>query len=349
MRLLFILIVGFFLQSSKDIPIKTRLPEENKVYPIAIVGAGAAGTMAVNRAVLDNREVLLFTGAKPEQKRSSGRWVKQVDNVPGLEKYKRPILELRNEVLEKLFQGPFSHNLYVIEDSVTTITKQEGVFKLQDRSGRTYLAKYVALATGIMQEQPHIQGSIRSILDYANGQTICYCCLCDGHRSFGKKTAVIGFKEVAANIALTLQEKYQPISMTILTNGHPAEFSPELLAELKKYHIPILEAPIQEIIGNKELKQLSGFKLETGAVIDADISFVALGIRPNNQLALQLGAKLYENGLVVTDSNGESSVPNLFAIGDLQGGSYRQIYTAWQHAADAIQAIDDRLIDPLEM
>jgi thioredoxin reductase (NADPH) len=342
-KVIVILLLGVFLQSSKDIPIQTCEPEPSKIYPIAIIGAGAAGTMAVNHAILNNREVLIFTGAKLEQKRSSARWVKQVDNVPGLEKYKRPVVELRNEVLEKLFQGPFSRNLFVIEDSIRAITKQDGVFKLQDASNRTYLAKYVVLATGIMQVQPHIQGSIRAVLDYANGQTICYCCLCDGHRSFGKKTAVIGYKEVAANVALTLQEKYRPTNMTILTNGHPAEFTPELLAELKKYNIPILEAPIQEIMGNKELKQLRGFKLETGAVIDAEISFVALGIRPNNQLAQALGAKLYENGLVVTDANGESSVPNLFVIGDLQGGSFRQIYTAWQHAADAIQAIDDRL------
>src|SRR5574342_648725 len=107
--------------------------EQHKIYPIAIVGAGAAGTMAVQRTVLDNHEVLLFTGNKQDQKRSCGNWVKKVDNVPGLSKYKRPILDLRDEVLAELAQSPLGSNLYVIEDSVCSIEKQDGIFKLVDR------------------------------------------------------------------------------------------------------------------------------------------------------------------------------------------------------------------------
>ena len=328
----------------KLIPVTTRQPDSQKVYPLVIVGAGAAGTMAVKRAVLNNSEVILFTGDKQDRKRSCGNWVTKVDNVPGLEKYKRPILELRNEALEGLVQGPFGSNLYIVEDSVVSIEKQEEIFKLADRSGRTYYARYIVLATGIMKEQPHIQGSIRPILPFANGPAIGYCCMCDGHRTFGKKTVVIGHTSTAANIALFLAEKYQPASMTILTNGHPNEFMPDLLKEIAEKNIPILEAPIQEILGNKELRQLNGFVLETGDAIDAEMGFVALGIRANNQLALQLGAELNTSGLVVTDSNGESSVPNLFVIGDLRANSLKQIYTAWQHAVDTIQTIDGRLL-----
>lgn len=348
--LLFLASVMIFFQGieagekdPKVIPVITQQPEEKKIYPIVIIGAGAAGTMAVKRAVLNNNEVLLFTGAKQERRRSRGNWVRKVDNIPGLSKYERVVLELRNEVLEELVQSPLSHNLYVIEDSIHSIEKEVDFFKLTDGSNRTFYAKYVVLATGIMDEQPHIQGSIRPILDYANGQTVVYCSVCDGHRSFGKKTVVIGHSESAANIALLLSEKYQLASTIILTNGQTHQFTPQLLKRIQDKNITILEAPIAEVLGNIEQKQLTGFKLENGDTVEAEIGFVALGIRPNNQLALQLNAKVDASGLVLTDSNGESSIPNLFVIGDLRANSMKQIYTAWQHAVDSLQLINRRI------
>ncbi len=331
------------LSDPKEIPVTTKNPEEKKIYPIAIIGAGAAGTMAVKRAVLNNNEVLLFTGAKQARRCSRGNWVRKIDNIPGLGKYERPILELRNEVLQELTQSPLSHNLYVIEESVSFIEKDIDFFKLTDGTGRIYCAKYVVMATGIMDEQPRIQGSIDPILKYANGQTIAYCSLCDGHRSFGKKTVIIGHSESAANIALLLLEKYQLTSMTILTNGKIHEFTPELLKQIQNKNINILEAPIKEVLGNKEQKQLTGFVLENDHAVEADIGFIALGIRPNNQLALQIGAQVDESGLVITDLNGESSIPNLFIAGDLRANSMKQIYTAWQHAVDSIQLINQRI------
>jgi thioredoxin reductase (NADPH) len=327
----------------KIIPITTQAPQENKIYPVAIIGAGAAGTMAVKRAVLNNNEVLLFTGAKQERRRSRGNWVRKVDNIPGLARYERTILELRNEALQQLFQSPLSHNLYVIETSVTSMEKGAACFKLVDGTGRSYLAKYVVMATGIMDEQPHIQGSIDPILAYANGQTVAYCCLCDGHRSFGKKSVVIGHSESAANTALLLLDKYQLSSMAILTNGQMPEFSSALSQQLYGKNIRILSSPIREVLGNREQKQLTGFLLEDGHAVEAELGFVALGIRPNNQLALQLGAEVDASGLVVTDSHGESTVPNLFIVGDLRASSLKQIYTAWQHAVDSIQLINRRL------
>ncbi len=325
------------------IPVKTQQPKEKKIYPIVIIGAGAAGTMAVKRAVLNNYEVLLFTGAKQEQRRSRGNWVKTVDNIPGLTEYKRTVLELRNEVLTRLFHSSLGYNLYVIEESVIKIEKKEDFFELTDGFGRTYYGKYVVLATGIMDEQPLIQGSIRPILKYANGQTVVYCVLCDGHRSFGKKTVVIGHLESAGDTAFYLAEKYQLASTTVLTNGQPHQFTSGLLKQLEEKQIKIFEAPIQEVLGNREEKRLTGFKLETGDVVEAEIGFVALGIRPNNQLALQLGAQVSEYGLVLTDANGETSVAGLFVIGDLRANSMKQIYTAWNHAVEVIQSIDERM------
>jgi len=94
-----------------------------------------------------------------------------------------------------------------------------------DGAGHTYYAQYVILATGMMDEQPHIQGSIRPILPYANGQTVAYCLVCDGHRSLGKKTVVIGYSEDAASAAIILANKYRLKDVTVLTNGQKPQFT----------------------------------------------------------------------------------------------------------------------------
>ncbi|MBS0655386.1 MAG: FAD-dependent oxidoreductase, partial [Verrucomicrobia bacterium] len=113
-------------------------------------------------------------------------------------------------------------------------------------------------------------------------------------------------------------------------------------SQLQKYKIDVVSAPITQIIANAE-ESLAGFQLDSLQNIEADIGFVCLGIRPNNGLALALNAKVDERGLVVTDQQGESSIPNMFVIGDLRAGSMKQIYTAWQHAVDAVQVIDRRI------
>lgn len=336
MKLLVCLAMVFSLTASpKIIPVTTPAPQEGKVYPIAIIGAGAAGTMAVQRAVLNNTEVLLFSGAKRERKNSCGNWVKKVDNIPSLLKYKRAILEMRNEVLEELVKGPLGPNLFIIEDSVCEIRNQGSYFELVDGCGRTFSAQFVVLATGIMKEQPVIQGSIKPILGYANSQSMGYCMLCDGHRAVGKKTVVIGHSKEAAETASHLKNKYNLPHVPILTNGKAPTFDYEDGME-------VYDAPIQEIIGDAEQTQLYGFKLSSGEIVEANVGFVAMGIRPNNRLAVQLGAELNEYGLVVTDENCESSIQNLFVIGDLRANSLKQIYTAWQHAADALLEIDCR-------
>ena len=317
--------------------------EPTKVYPIAIIGSGAAGTMAVKRANLNNRDTILFTGAKKEMKRSRGHWVRKVDNVPGLEKYARTLNELRDETLSIIEAEPFSSALTIIRDSVATIQKDDKLFLITDMAGNTYQAKHVILATGIMDEQPHIGDTIDPVLGFANKQFIAYCLMCDGHRCAGKNTAVIGYTEEAALNALLLVNRYAPPSMMILTNGITPTIRPETLELLAQKNIEVIPEPIAEILGNAKERIFNGFMTTSGRKLDVEIGFVNLGIRPNNQLALMLGAQVDEKGLVITDASGETNIQNLFVIGDLRSKSMKQINTAWQHAIDAMQAIDKRV------
>ncbi len=316
--------------------------KDPNIYPVAVIGAGAGGTMAAKRASLHNCKTLLFTGAKKQRKQSRGHWVRKVDNIPGLTNYTRTINELRDETLALIANSPFSKKLNVIHDSVLSIEKKDDIFVIYDISGKIYKARHVVLATGIMDEQPHIKGSIKPILKFANKQFIAYCILCDGHRCMGKKTVIIGHSESAAQNALLLHNRYNLPSCSILTNGIKPSITQETLALLKQKNIKVIHEPIVSIVGDGKKGIFEGFSLASKKFVPAEFGFVNLGIRPNNALACSLGAKIDKIGLVKTDENGETSVSNLFVIGDLRSDSMKQIYTAWQHAVDVMQVIDRR-------
>ena len=169
---------------------------EDKIYPIAIIGGGSAGTMAVLRTVLNNDETLFFPGSGKDKKRSRAFWVRKVENMPGHLDYKRGIEDPNLESLKWLAQGEFKDKFHWLKNrGVANIEKREqGGFTLTDSKGEKYKAKFIILATGVMDVQPEISGSIQPILPYANVQIVDYCIRCDGHHTKGKNVTVIGHK-----------------------------------------------------------------------------------------------------------------------------------------------------------
>jgi len=222
-----------------------------------------------------------------------------------------------------------------------SIKKDEhGIFEITDSHHRKFLAHFVILCTGVMDVQPHIQGMIETVFDYANAQTIDYCLICDGHHVLGKKTVVIGNDNSAAWSAIMLHERYQCPEMTILTNGKEPNFQHETQKLLQLYKIRVVTNAIKEIQGEDKGQILKGFVLEDGNIIQAEMSFVSMGMIVYNELAKQLGADLDERGFVIGNEQGLTSINGLYVAGDLKANTRKQIYTAWDNAVSAATAIN---------
>jgi thioredoxin reductase (NADPH) len=191
-----------------------------------------------------------------------------------------------------------------------------------------------------MDVQPLIQGSIEPIFDYANAQTADYCLICDGHHVLQKKTVVIGHESSAAWVAILLHERYACPEFCILTNGENPKFNDETQTLINLYGIKVETSPIAEIVGEDKGKVLKAFHLTSGQRIEADICFVALGMIVYNELAKQVGAEVDERGFVKANESGLTSVPGLYVAGDLKANTRKQIYTAWDHAVSAANAIN---------
>lgn len=315
------------------------------IHNIAVVGAGAAGVMAALRGVLNNDTVLLFPGHAKDKKRSRAMWVRKIENMPGYHHYARGIEDPNRDTLKWIAESDFKDNLTLLKNtSVAEINKKEEfLFELVDNLGEKHYAKQVILTTGVMDVQPHIEGVISTIFPYSNAQTADYCIRCDGHHVKDKETVVIGSGPSAGWVAVLLVERYSPPNMTILTDGKDPGFDEDLQKLIDLYHIDVITNPIDGIKGDTKKGLLEGFLFCDGRIVPADFAFIALGMMVYNELAVQIGADVDERGFVVTDDKGESSVPGIFVAGDLRANAKKQVYTAWDHAVDSADKINNRL------
>lgn len=316
-----------------------------KIHPVAVIGGGAAGTMAALRCVLNNDETLFFPGNQKDKKRSRALWVTKIENMPAHFNYKRGIEQPNRETIDWIKKSPFAEKLDIQKNtSVTQITRDsEGVYTLKDDKENFYRARYIILCTGIMDVQPHISGDIEPVFPYANMQSLDYCLRCDGHHVYGKKTGVIGHGNGAAWVAIMLHERYEPPQMHIFLHGQKAQFTEDTKKLLSAYNVKVHAPEIVEIRGEKKKGILASFVLADGSEVAVDMSFISLGTIIYNELAKSLGANLDERGYVLTNEKGESSVAGLYIAGDLRANAKKQIYTAWDQAVDSADDINSRL------
>ena len=315
-----------------------------KVFPVCVIGGGSAGTMAVLRTILNNDECLFFPGSPKDKKKSRALWVRKIENMPAHFNYRRGIEDPNAETLKWIAESPFKDNLHIHKNvGVTSIRKEGDLFVITDSKNQEHKAQYVILCTGVMDVQPEIKGSIETVYDWANAQTIDYCLICDGHHVINKKASVIGHGNGAAWVAIMLYERYKPSNMHILTNGKKPEFQADTQKLIDTYGIKVREEVISDIIGQDKGKVLEAFILEDGSRVETDICFISLGMIIYNELAKQLGAELDERGFVKADESGLTSVPGLYVAGDLKANTKKQIYTAWDHAVNSANAINMKL------
>lgn len=193
-----------------------------------------------------------------------------------------------------------------------------------------------------MDVQPVIQGSIEPVFPYANRGDLLYCLRCDGHRTIGKKLSVLGKTAAAVHIGVLLAERYGHDSVRILTHGAQPDYSDEVRALIDSHNMTVHTAEITGLLGDPKVA-LTGFALADGSTVATDSCMVALGTIVYNDLVKELGAELAADGRVVVSPEFETTIPGIFAVGDLVAGGRMQIYTAWDEAVTAAEACDRRL------
>ena len=322
--------------------------ETKKVFDVAVVGGGSAGSMAYLRSVLNFDDTVWFLGDADTARRARATWVFEVENIPGFHGDKKPIMGPAVSTRKWVESDEtLKDKSTAVREKVVRMSKlDDGTFELTStRKGteNTYRARYVILATGVMDVQPEIQGSIEPVFPFANRGDLIYCIRCDGHQVINKKLVVIGTPTTGLAIANLMHERYGNENIVVLTHGNTDKPDPKIAQRAEGYGVKIETSPIVSLKGDAKGSGLEGFALKNGQHIPAQRGIVALGSIVYNGLLKDLGGKLAEDGRILVRENNESSVDGVFAVGDLVSGKKMQIYTGWDEAVDAADAINRRL------
>lgn len=195
----------------------------------------------------------------------------------------------------------------------------------------------VLLAIGIRDVWPDIPGLSRVF-----GANAHVCPDCDGPTTAGKKVVVLGNGRRAVSLALNLTTWTREI--IICTNGRPDELTePEYCQKLDALNIPVLTQRVVRV--SYEGSRLTALELEDGMRLDADKLFFTLAQYPADDLGVQLGCARDEDGRILVDGHGKTSVRDVFAAGDITPGPQLAIRAAAEGAAAAI-AIHKSLVPP---
>jgi len=241
-----------------------------------------------------------------------------VENYPGFTKITGP------QLAKNLEDHARSYKLVTIKNErASDVKKLKNCFVIKTEKDE-YKAKTILFATGTKWKKLDIPGSKEF-----EHKGVNYCALCDGPLFRGKTVAVIGGSDSAAKDALLLTE--YATKVYIIYRGdqiHPEQINMEKVKQNKKI----------EIINNTNLTEIKGDKLVTGVVLDKpyknskelklDGIFIVIGHIVLSDLAKPLRVKLKKAGeIVINHMTSETSVPGVFAAGDVTDKQFKQLIT----------------------
>lgn len=297
------------------------------MYDIIIIGSGPAGLSAAiyaQRACLD-AIVIEKNGISGGQVLNT--W--EVDNYPGFPgvtgfELSRQFREHANKLGAR-----------VVQDEVVQVELSGNVKKVVCEE-ETYEARCVILASGAHHRTLEVPGE-----EELRGAGVSYCATCDGAFFRGRTVAVVGGGDAALEDAIFLARMCEKVYIVHRRDKlRGAKRLQERLQALENVEF-VWNNETAAIEGNGQVEALRLRQTQTGEEkrLDVDGVFIAVGIAPESELyAGQL--ELDEQGYIRADESGQTSVPGVFAAGDVRTKALRQILTAASDGANCVASAE---------
>ena len=288
--------------------------------PILIIGAGPAGYTAAIYAARGGLDPVLVSGLQP-----GGQLMitTDVENYPGFETaIQGPWL------MEQMAKQAEHVGTRIVADLVMSVDFSRRPFRCMGDSGDVYLADTVVIATGAQARWLGLPSEKR-----LQGAGVSACATCDGFFYRGKRVAVVGGGNTAVEEALYLTHHADKVTLVHRRDSLRAEkiLQRRLFAHPK---IDVVwDSAIEEVIGAGQPEVVTGLSLRnvrTGAMslLQVDGVFIAIGHMPNT-VVFRGQVDLDDEGYVrTTPGLTQTSVPGVFAAGDVQDKLWRQAITA---------------------
>jgi len=292
---------------------------------IAIIGAGPAGLAAALYAARGRAKTVVFERGIPGGQIVTTDWV---ENYPGF-----PAGVAGQELGDLLTKQAETHGAIIRSFSpVETIRQEEdGMFVLSSEE-EEYAAYSVIVATGAVPRKLGIVGEAEF-----TGRGVSWCATCDGALFRDKVVAVIGGGDAAVEEAMFLTKFASRVHLIHRRDEFRAtrciqdrcRINPKVEEHLSR--VPV------EVVGKNG--KVVGLRLESTSgepeeYLELDGVFIFVGVHPMNELVTGL-VDMNKNGYITIDHDGRTSVPGLFAAGDITDGELKQVITAAAKGASA--------------
>lgn len=299
------------------------------ILDVVIIGSGPAGLTA---AIYASRAEL--KGIVIEKSGVSGGQIintYEVDNYPGIPGISG--FELANR-----FRGHCDRlGMEFAEGEVKNITVEEnGIKTVHLEEGTEYQTKTVVIAGGVKNRKLEVPGE-----EELAGMGVSYCATCDGAFFRGRTVAVVGGGDVAVEDAIFLARLAEKVYVIHRREEFRAAKSlVRRLTELTNVEI-IWDTVVEQIQGEDMVTGVKIANKKTGETreLPLDGVFVAVGNMPLSQTYQGL-VELDEAGYIRAGEDCQTSVPGIYAAGDIRTKPLKQIITAAADGANAITAVE---------
>ncbi|WP_232687109.1 NAD(P)/FAD-dependent oxidoreductase [Halobacterium zhouii] len=289
-----------------------ELPVEE--YEVVVVGGGPAGqTAALYTTRLGHQTALVDRGG------GRAAMMQEVHNVLGVreETSGHEYLGVGREQLE-------AYGCSIHQDAISSCrwTDDDTVELCGDDAN--YRAERVVLATGFSDVQPDPPLP-------RTGRGLHYCLHCDAYMFVDESVYVMGHSESAAHVAAIMLNFTDDVDL--LTRGEDPEWSEETAEMLDTHPIGVVHEDVTGI-QNGDDGWLEAMEFADGSTREYRGGFAMYGAKYNNGLARNLGCDVNDDGTVAVDDHGQTSVEDVYAVGDLTPG-HNQVPIALADGAKA--------------
>lgn len=301
------------------------------LYDVVIIGSGPAGLAAAiyaQRAELNN----LIIEKNPM---SGGQIINtyEVDNYPGF-----PGIS-GFELADKFRSHCDGLGAQFVTGDVTKFEIVDGIKKITVDNKDVYEAKSVIIATGAAYRKLGVDGE-----QQLSGMGVSYCATCDGAFFRNKTTVVVGGGDVAVEDTIFLARLCKKVY--VVHRRHEFRAAKSLcnrLLSMENVEI-IWDSVVDKIEGSElvEAVQISNRETKEQRRIETDGVFIAVGNMPNSDVYKGI-VEMDGAGYIVAGEDCETSVPGVFAAGDIRKKPLKQIITAAADGANAITAVEKYL------
>lgn len=307
------------------------LPEEEekaeeaaeKVYDVAIVGAGPAGFSAAVYAARKKLDTLLIAKSVGGQIHLAS----VVENYLGFKSISGPDLVKRFEEHVRDYENV----TFRLGEELERIAKEGDLFALRTKGGKEYRARAVIVATGRRHKVLGVPGEREF-----TGKGVSYCSICDAPLFKGKPVAIVGGGNSGMMAVLDLAPYSPKIYLVEILERLTAD--PVLVerAEATGKVEFLLKHRVEEIEGDQTVRAIRVRNLATGEErrIEVQGVFIEVGTEPNSEF-LKGFVNLTDSGEVVVDERCRTSVPGVFAAGDVTTVPEKQAIVAAGEGAKA--------------